>query len=112
MTYYYPSSVSDSESFVLKFVRHDQVRQIVRFILEQDLCTFNEIVEHTGKAPSTVSGYLKRLKEAGIVSVRSGEYQLYTLSDKETTAEVLSKYRRSFIDKVVESYVDMIEPLQ
>jgi DNA-binding transcriptional ArsR family regulator len=111
MTRYYPLSISDSESAVLKFVRHEPVRQIILFILDHDLCTFNEIVDHTKKAPSTVSSHLKRLKEAGVVAVRYGEYQLYRLADKELVADVLSKYRASFVDRVVDNYAEMIEEL-
>jgi predicted transcriptional regulator len=111
MTRYYPLNISDNESIVLKFVRHEPFRQIVLFILERDMCTFNEIVDCVKKAPSTVSSHLKRLKEANIISVRYGEYQLYKLADKELIAEVLSKYRASFIDKVVDNYVDIVEEL-
>jgi DNA-binding transcriptional ArsR family regulator len=111
MTRYYPVSISDSESAILKFVRHDPVRQIVLFILDHDLCTFSEIVDHTNKAPSTVSSHLKRLKEAGIISVRYGEYQLYRLAEKDLVAEVFSKYRASFADRVVDNYAEMVEEL-
>lgn len=111
ITRYYPVNISDTEYAVLKFVRHEPVRQIVLFMLDHDLCTFNEIVDHTGKAPSTVSSHLKRLKEAGVVSVRYGEYQLYHLADGEIVGQVLSKYRVSFADKVVDSYVEMVEEL-
>jgi predicted transcriptional regulator len=111
MTRYYPVSMPDNESAVLKFVRHEPVRQIVLFILKSDICTFNEIVEHTQKAPSTVSSHLKRLKEAGIISVKYGEYQLYKLADKELVAEVLSKYKASFADRVVDNYAEMVEEL-
>jgi predicted transcriptional regulator len=111
MTRYYPVSVSDSESAILKFVRHEPVRQIVLFILDKELCTFNEIVDHTKKAPSTVSSHLKRLKEAGIVSVRYGEYQLFRLAAKDLVAEVLSKYRASFTDRIVDNYAELVEEL-
>ena len=111
MTRYYPVSISDSESAILKFVRHEPVRQIMLFILDHDLCTFNEIVDHTNKAPSTVSSHLKRLKEAGIIAVRYGEFQLYRLADKELVADVLSKYRASFADRVVDNYAEMVEEL-
>ena len=111
MTRYFPISVSDSESAILKFVRHEPVRQIVHFMLDNELCTFNEIVDHTEKAPSTVSSHLKRLKEAGIISVRYGEYQLYKLTAKDLVAEVLSKYRASLADRVVDNYAEMIEEL-
>ena len=111
ITRYYPVSVPDNESAILKFVRHEPVRQMVLFILENDMCTFNEVVDHVQKAPSTVSSHLKRLKEAGIISVRYGEYQLYRLADKELVAEVLSKYRASFADRVVDNYAEMVEEL-
>lgn len=111
MTRYYPISISDNESAMLKFVRHGPVRQIVLFILDHDLCTFNEIVDHTKKAPSTVSSHLKRLKEAGVVSVRYGEYQLYHLADSELVGQILSKYRSSFADSVVDNYAEMVEEL-
>jgi predicted transcriptional regulator len=111
ITRYYPVNVSEKESAILKFVRHEPIRQIVLFILERDMSTFNEIVNHTGKAPSTVSSHLKRLKEAGIISVRYGEYQIYRLVERDLVAEVLSKYKASFVDKVVDSYTHMVEEL-
>jgi len=111
MTRYYPVSVSDRESAILKFVRHEPVRQIVLFILGRDLCAFSEIVEHTKKAPSTVSSHLKRLKEAGIISVRYGQYQLYRLAEKDLVIEVLSKYRACFADRVIDNYAELVEEL-
>jgi predicted transcriptional regulator len=111
-TRYYPVSISDSETAILKFIRHEPIRQILLFILEHEMCTFNEIVEHAGKAPSTVSTHLKRLKEGKIISVRHGEYhQLYRVVESELVAEVLSKYMPSFIDKVVDSYAETLEEL-
>jgi DNA-binding transcriptional ArsR family regulator len=112
MTRYYPLSISYKESAILKFVRHEPIRQILLFILEHDMCTFNEIVDHTGKAPSTVSSHLKRLREAGIVLIRHGEYrQLYRIVENDLIGEVLSKYTASFTDKVVDNYTEMLEEL-
>jgi DNA-binding transcriptional ArsR family regulator len=112
LTRYYLVGVSDKESAILKFVRHEPIREILHFILENETCTFNEIVDHTGKAPSTVSSHLKRLKEAGIVSVRYGEhYQLYSIVEGDLLAEVFSKYTLNFVDKVVHNYTEMLEEL-
>lgn len=112
ITRYYPVNVSDKDSSILKFVRHEPIRQILLFILEHDMCTFNEIVDHTGKAPSTVSSHLKRLRGAGIVLVRHGEYrQLYRVAERDLIAEVISKYTASFTDKVVDNYTEMLEEL-
>ncbi len=112
VTRYYPANISDNHSSILKFIRHEPIREILIFILEHDMCTFQEIVEHTGKAPSTISTHLKRLKEARIISVRRGEYlQLYQVVRGELVAEVLSKYMPSFVDKVVDNYAEMLEEL-
>jgi DNA-binding transcriptional ArsR family regulator len=71
-----------------------------------------EIVDHTGKAPSTVSLHLKRLREAGIILIRHGEYhQLYRVVERDLVAEVFSKYTTSFMDKVIDNYNEMLEEL-
>ncbi|MDQ5877198.1 MAG: winged helix-turn-helix transcriptional regulator [Thermoproteota archaeon] len=112
ITRYYPVNVSDRESAILKFVRHEPIRQILLFILEHDMCTFNEIADHTGKAPSTVSSHIKRLRGAGIVLVRHGEnHQLYRVAERDLITEVLSKYAATFTDKVVDNYTEMLEEL-
>src|SRR5215208_4990542 len=112
VTRYSPVGVSDKESAILKFVRHQPIREILLFILDNEMCTFNEIVDHTGKAPSTVSSHLKRLKDAGIVSVRHGQYyRLYRIVEGDLIAEVFSKYTVSFVDKVVDNYTEMLEEL-
>jgi DNA-binding transcriptional ArsR family regulator len=82
------------------------------FILQHDSCIFNEIVDHMNKAPSTVSWYLKRLRDAGIISILSGEkHQLYRVVDGEVIANILYKYQDSFVDKVVNNYTEMMEEL-
>jgi DNA-binding transcriptional ArsR family regulator len=112
ITRYYPVNVSDKESAILKFVRHEPIRQILLFILEHDMCTFNEIADHTGKASSTVSSHIKRLRGAGIVLVRHGEnHQLYRVAERDLIAEVLSKYTATFTDRVVDNYTGMLEEL-
>jgi DNA-binding transcriptional ArsR family regulator len=110
-TRYYPVTVSDQEYNILKFVRHKPVRQIMLFLIERDSCTFNEIVDHMQKAPSTVSLHLRRLREGGMISIRYGEYQLYSLTNRDIVCEVLAKYKSSFTDRVVDSYEEMMEEL-
>lgn len=111
VTRYYPISITEEDSNILKYMRHEPARQVLLFILDHDRCTFNEIVAHSGKAPSTVSSHLKRLKDGGIVSVRFGEYQLYNVNEKSTVYEVLAKYQASFADRVIDNYVGIIEEL-
>ena len=111
MTRYFSTSVSDKESDVLRNVRRESIRKILLFLLDHDLCTFNEIVDYMHKAPATISSHLTRLKKEGIITVRYGEYHLYRLADKELISDVLSKYKSSFADKVVDNYVEIVEEL-
>jgi predicted transcriptional regulator len=111
ITRYYPNNISIQETNIIGCIRQDATRQIISFILENDLCTFDEIVEHTKKAPSTISWHLKRLKEAGIISIQHGYHHLYHVADREMVAEVLRKYKQSFIDKVVDNYTNIMEEL-
>jgi predicted transcriptional regulator len=111
-TRYYSISIPTRESDILRQLRNNVSRQIIKFILDDDLCTFNEIVEHLGKAASTVSWHLKRLKQEGLISVRyGGEYQLYQLMNRELVYEVISKYKKSFVDIIVNNYTEMVEEL-
>lgn len=111
MTRYYPPQVSEKESSMLKYVRHAPVKDMLIFIFKNDRCTFNEIVEHSKKAPSTVSSHLKRLKDDGVITVRYGEYHLYRIADKELFSDVLSKFTPKYVDKVVDNFAGAVEEL-
>jgi predicted transcriptional regulator len=113
VTRYFPNNIPIEETSIIGHIRSNTARQIILFILEHDSCTFNRIIEHTKKAPSTISWHLKKLKDAGIISVLyTGHCQrLYKLTDIELVTNVLSKYKESFIDKVVNNYTDIIEDL-
>jgi predicted transcriptional regulator len=112
VTRYYTPNVSKDESHIIGCIRNKISRQITMYILENDLCTFNEILDHIHKSPSTLSWYLKKLKEAGIVSVIRGEVrQLYTVAEHETVAHILFKYKENFTDKIVDNYTSMVEEL-
>jgi predicted transcriptional regulator len=109
---YYPLNISVEESHILGYVRNDVSRQIVFFILGHDLCTFGEIVEHIEKAPSTASWHLKRLSEAGIISINYGtEYQLYSIVNNSLVEKVLCKYKETFRDKIANAYYEMFGEL-
>lgn len=112
VTRYYIVNISKEDSDIIGCFRNRVTRKIAIFILQHDSCIFNEIVDHINKAPSTVSWHLKRLRDAGIISIISGErHQLYRIVDREVVANILYKYKESFVDKVVDNYTEMMEEL-
>lgn len=111
MTRYYLANITTEESDIIGCLRPHTARQITLLALQHDLCTFNEIVEYTKKAPSTISWNLKKLQNAGIVLAHHGECVLYRVADREAIARILLQYKESFIDKLVDNYTEMMEEL-
>jgi predicted transcriptional regulator len=116
VTRYYPNNIPVEETDIIGYIRNNAARQIILFILEHDSCTFNEIIEYTKKAPSTISWHLKRLKDSGIISIlynnTSRCQQLYKIRDFESITSVLSKYKKSFaVDTIVNNYTEIMENL-
>jgi predicted transcriptional regulator len=88
---YFPIDFPADESHILEHIRNQVARQIVIFILENDLCTFDSILKNIKKAPSTLSWHLKRLSEAKIISVIYGQkLQLYRVINAKLVAGMFS----------------------
>ena len=113
VTRYYLDNIPTEETGIIGHMRNNAARQIILFILEHDSCTFNEIIEYTKKAPSTISWHLKRLRDSGIISVYTSRCQrLYKVTDFESITNVLSKYRDSFsANTIVNNYTEIMEDL-
>ena len=73
---YYPIEFGSDEYQILEHIKNKVARKIVHFILDNALCTFDRILENIKKAPSTLSWHLKRLSEAGIISITYGHRRL------------------------------------
>ena len=115
ITRYYPNNIPAEETDIIGHIRNNGARQIILFILDHDSCTFNEIIKYTKKAPSTISWHLKRLKDAGIISILYKNtnhcQRLYKVRDFESITSILSKYKECFADKIVNNYTEIIEDL-
>lgn len=112
ITRYYPLNIPNEDQKIISHLRVHSEKHIILFVLGNDLCTFNEIVEHVGKARSTISWHLRRLLEDGILSVHHGEYNLYRIVDKKLVNQMLHKYKESFADKVVNNLVEIADELE
>jgi predicted transcriptional regulator len=111
ITRYYPLSIPSSDLKIISHLRVYSEKDIILFLLSHDFCTFNEIVEHLRKAPSTVSWHLKRLCEDGILVVHHGKYNLYQINGKELVNQILHKYKESFTDRIVNNFSNIVDEL-
>ena len=69
---------------------------------------------HTKKVPSTISWHLSKLSDANIIKVRKqNEFKYYEIGiNKLKLQDLLSKYKSSFTEKIVDDYVDMINEFE
>jgi predicted transcriptional regulator len=112
ITRYYLTGVPDEDTYLIGQMKNKVSRQLILFILEHDQCTFGEIVENSGKAPSTISWHLNRLRDAGIISVSFGDRsQHYTIVDSREVKKILVIYKDAFLDKIVDNYIGIMDQM-
>jgi predicted transcriptional regulator len=107
VTRFYPTSMSEYDRSIIGRLRQRTARQIVLFLLQNESITFNDIVAHVKYAPSTVSWHLKKLQEIGLIQAkRSNGHILYKVNQRDEIVRLLSEYKTSFLDNMVDSFVD------
>jgi predicted transcriptional regulator len=112
VTRYFTINIPKEDSDIISCFRSKVIRNIVFFVINNDLCTFTEIVDHVGKAPSTISWHVKKLREAGILRMIHGNDRLlYSITNKTVINRILLEYQETFTDRVIDNYADMIEKL-
>jgi predicted transcriptional regulator len=92
VTRYYPIDIPIQDLKVISHLRVHSEKKIILFMLDHDFSTFNEIVEHLRKAPSTISWHLKRLVNGKIISVSHKKLHVYRIRNKERVGEIVAKY--------------------
>jgi predicted transcriptional regulator len=108
VTRYFTVNIPKKDSDIISCFRSKVIRNIVLFVINNDLCTFNEI----DKAPSTISWHVKKLRGAGILRMIHGNDRLlYSITDKTIVNRILIEYQETFTDRVIDNYADMIEKL-
>lgn len=112
VTRYFTVNIPKEDSDIISCFRSKVIRSIVFFVINNELCTFNEIVDHIGKAPSTISWHVKKLRKAGILHMIHGNDRLlYSITDKPIINRILLEYQETFTDRVIDNYAEMIEKL-
>lgn len=105
--YYCVGKVKSKEKKILACLRNETARGLVLFLLLNPKSQFNEIVNNFDLAPSKLAYHLKKLLEKEIIEKeRKGRTMVYRVTDEEAIANVLISYRPSFIDGVVESFIE------
>jgi predicted transcriptional regulator len=94
VTNYYPRNIRTTELHIISNLRNNTEKRIVQFLLEQGQSTFNDIVNYTDRAPSTISWHLNKLKNAELIISNNhyGRPRPYKIRNKKSVAKIISKY--------------------
>ncbi len=110
LRYYAHIPINDEERRVLELVRQKSVRHILLYLLENDNCNHEHLVKNLDISPSTISWHLKKLIDANIVNKEvEGRKSFYSINNPELIKKVLIKYKESFLDILVDRFIEMWE---
>lgn len=105
--YFIKTDVQFGDKTALTLLRQEAPRRIVMFILLRRRASFKEILDEMKISKSTLSFHMKKLTEGQlVVSEKSGREFIYSVIDPDTTAKTIITYKESFLDSVVDRFVD------
>ena len=106
---YFPNtSMTVEERKLMSLLRNAVLREILIFLLTRERASHGEITQYLGLAPSTVSYHLNRLVKNDVLSKEIlGRVTYYSIKRSDFIAFTLIKYRKSFLDSLVDNFVSL-----
>lgn len=106
--YFVSKEVTHADKQTLAILRQDMPRRIVIHVIMNPGASFGDILEEFSVSKSTLSFHIKKLVEADIfISEKKGRSVVYKVRDPERIANNIITYRSSFLDNIVDHFVDM-----
>ena len=98
------------DSRLMNLLRQDSVRKIVLFLMNKRRATLPTISKNVGLGLSTTSFHMQKLlaSQAVVQKTISGKI-FFVLNDKENIFGLLVQYRKSFLDSLVDNFIDVWE---
>lgn len=107
---YYALGADVADTKLMNLLRQDSVRKIVLFLMDKRRATLPAISKSVSLGLSTTSFHMQKLIQAEIVLQKTIRGKLYFyLKDKESILLLLVEYKGSFLDSLVDNFVDIWE---
>lgn len=105
--YFIKQEIGIQDQKLLSLLRQKIPRRVAIFLLQNPESSHQEIHETFDVAASTLSYHIGKLVDAGLVEKqREGRYNIYSVADENVVARALVAYQESFVDDMVDSFVD------
>ena len=107
LRYYAITSISNKERKILELIRQKSIRHIILYLLEHKKCNHQELTKSLDLSPATISWHIKKLVDRKIVEKEVlGRNSVYSINDYDLVKKTLVKYKDSFLDKIVDRFID------
>jgi len=107
---FYAVRGEEVDTELMSLMRQDSVRGIVMFLMKRRRATLPQISKEVGLSVSTTSFHLQKLLHSDLVGQKNyGKKTYFSLKDKDRVLRLLLTYKKSFLDEVVDSFVDIWE---
>ena len=105
--YFANTTMTIEERKIMGALRDTISRRIVIFLIEQVKVKHSEIANHLKISPSTLSYHISKLMKYGIILKEiDGRETYYSVKDRDNLARVIIKYRKSFLDSLVDNFAE------
>ncbi|HLC79813.1 MAG TPA: winged helix-turn-helix transcriptional regulator [archaeon] len=109
---YYLVRQEFEETALMSLLRQESIRKIIVFLMQRRFANNMTVASSIGLSASTTSWHLEKLAEAGIVEkIPRGRKTYFKIIDKQRIANLLVDYRRSFLDEMVNNFVEVWEEI-
>ncbi|HUR69518.1 MAG TPA: helix-turn-helix domain-containing protein [Candidatus Thermoplasmatota archaeon] len=110
---FFSADLPRADKPILGQLRQALARRALVVLLTRGPCTKTALLDALGVSASTLNYHLKRLVETGIVEAgKEGREAVYAVRDPGTIVRLLSCYRSSLLDRLVDSFLDGIEAMR
>jgi predicted transcriptional regulator len=107
---FYPLGLNENERALLGILRNPTARRIIMSLLEKSPKSHKSICASVNLSQSTISWHLEQLKETGVVLMhKKGKEHHYFLANPAEVAKTIISHRQSFLDKMVENFIESWE---
>ncbi len=105
---YYVQPLDSEDKKVLSALRQKRMREIVLVILASKKAKYQFLEDFFQLPRSTLSFYIRYLVENNIlVKDKVGYENIYTIKDEDRVARVLTAYKSSFLDELVDKALNI-----
>lgn len=109
---FYPPTITEDESKVIKALRRQTPRDLLLALIQRDGLEFNQLVNESGKSPSTVSLYLSQIIDDGLVEIRIENLKRrYYIRQRELIDRLIEDYRPGLLEKQASGFEDIFNSL-